>query len=185
MSNYDTFIVLTSTYSNVADAIHDFDAVRSLYTDLKIVDTYDAAVLEKQPDGKVKIVKRHEQPTNDGLRVGAGFGLATGLAIALFPGAAVGAGLILATTGAGAVIGALAGHVNGGMSRHDLKELGETLDAGTASLLVIAAADVETKVQSALKKAAKTIRKEVKANLKELEKELKQAAKEEAVLAKL
>jgi uncharacterized membrane protein len=164
--------------------VQDFEAVKSLYHDLKIIDTFDAAVLEKRPNGKVKIVKKHEQPTREGLKLGAGLGLATGLGIALFPGAAVGAGLIAATTGAGATIGALAGHVAGGMSRSDLKELGEAMDTGTAGLVVIAATNIEEKVRNALKKAVKTIRKQVKANSKELEKELEQAAKEEAVLAK-
>lgn len=186
--NYDTFIVFTGTYSSVDDAMHDFETVRSLYTDLKIIDTYDAAVLEKQSNGKVKIVKKHEQPTREGMKLGAGLGLATGVAIALFPGAAIGAGLLAATTaattGAGALIGALAGHVSGGMSRDDLKELGETLDAGSAGLVVIAAANIEEKVEKALKKAVKTIRKQVKANLKDLEKELEQAAKEDAALVK-
>lgn len=182
--NYDTFIVFTSTYSSVDDAIHDFDAVKSLYTDLKIIDTYDAAVLEKQSTGKVKIVKKHEQPTREGLKLGAGLGLATGVALALFPGAAIGAGLLAATTGAGAVVGALAGHVSGGMSRHDLMELGEALDTGSAGLVVIAATNIEEKVEKALKKAVKTIRKQVRANLKDLEKELEQAAKEDGVLVK-
>ncbi|MFN8550712.1 MAG: hypothetical protein U0103_04425 [Candidatus Obscuribacterales bacterium] len=184
LPNYDTFIVFTGTYSTVEDAVHDFETVKALYDNLKIIDTFDAAVLEKQANGKVKIVKKHEQPTREGLKLGAGLGLATGVAIALFPGAAIGAGLLAATTGAGAAIGALAGHAAGGMSRSDLKELGETLDTGTASLVVIAASDIEGKVRDALKKAVKTIRKQVKANMKELEKELEQAAKEEAVLAK-
>lgn len=184
-SNYDTFIVFTSTYANVGDAVQDFEAVKKLYDELKIIDTYDAAVLEKKPSGRVKIVKKHEQPTRDGLKLGAGMGLATGVAIALFPGAAIGAGLLAATTGVGAMFGALAGHVTGGMSRGDLKDLGDNLDAGSAGLIVIAASNIEEKVEKALKKAVKTIRKQVKANLKDLEKELEQAAKDEdAVLVK-
>ena len=180
-SNYDTFIVFTSTYPNVEDAVHDFEAVQKLYKELNIIDTYDAAVLEKKSNGKVKIVKKHEQPTRDGLKRGAGLGLATGVAIALFPGAAIGAGLLAATTGVGAIFGALAGHITGGLSRGDLKDLGETLDAGKAGLIVIAASDVQAKVEKALNKAVKTIRKEVKANLKDLEKELEHAAKDEDV----
>ena len=42
--------------------------------------------------------------------------------------AAIGGGLLAATTGGGAAIGAIAGHVSKGMSRSDLKELGEHLD---------------------------------------------------------
>lgn len=184
LPKYDTFIVFTGTYSSVDDAVQDFESIKTLYGDLKIIDTFDAAVLQKQPNGKVRIVKKHEQPTREGFKLGAGLGLATGLAIALFPGAAIGAGLLAASTGAGALLGALAGHVTGGLSRHDLRELGETLDAGTAGLLVIAASDVEEKVRAALKKAVKTIRKQVKADSRELEKELEQASKDEPALAK-
>jgi uncharacterized membrane protein len=182
--DYDTLVVFTSTYASVDDATHDFEAIKTLYHDLKVIDTFDAAVLEKQPNGKVKIVKKHEQPTRDAAKTGAGLGLATGLVVALFPGARIGAALVAATTGIGAAIGALAGHVTGGMSRGDLKELGETLDTGSAGLVVIAASDIEEKVRTALKKAVKTIRKQIKADRKALEKELEQAAKEEAAVAR-
>ena len=66
-----------------------------------------------------------------------GVGLATGLVVVLFPLAAIGGGLVALTTGGGAVLGAIAGHASAGMSRHDLKELGEHLDAGQAGLVVV------------------------------------------------
>jgi uncharacterized membrane protein len=115
------------------------------------------------------------------------------VALALFPGAAIGAGLAAVLAGAGvaaagagtgAAFGALAGHVAGGMSRRDLQELGEALDSGSAGLVVIAAANVEEKVRAALKKGVKTISKQVKASLKELEKEIEQAAKDESLALK-
>jgi len=182
--DYDTLVVFTSTYNNVDDAIHDFETVHSLYKDLKVIDTFDAAVLEKQSNGKIKIVKKHEQPTRDAAKTGAGLGLATGVVVALFPGARIGAALVAAATGIGAAIGAIAGHVTCGMSRGDLKEMGETLDTGSAGLVVIAASNVEEKVRTALKKAVKTVRKQVKADRKALEKELEQAAKEETAVAR-
>src|SRR6516165_9069972 len=166
--DYDTLVVFTSTYASVDDATHDFEAIKTLYHDLKVIDTFDAAVLEKQPNGKVKIVKKHEQPTRDAAKTGAGLGLATGLVVALFPGARIGAALVAATTGIGAAIGAIAGHVTCGMSRGDLKEMGETLETGSAGLVVIAASNVEEKVRTALKKAVKTIRKQIKADRKAL-----------------
>lgn len=54
----DTFVLLADQYDSEADAIADFDSVRKLYTDLGIIDTYDAAVVTHAPDGKVKIIKR-------------------------------------------------------------------------------------------------------------------------------
>ena len=40
---------------------------------------YDAAVIERREDGKVKIVKKHETPTRVGGVLGGGAGLATGV----------------------------------------------------------------------------------------------------------
>jgi len=41
------------------------------------------------------------------------------------------------------------------MSRSDLKNLGELLDNGTSGLLVVAATDVEAKVNAAITRAKK------------------------------
>ena len=85
------------------------------------MDAYDSAVIHRREDGKVKITRKHETPTRAGGVLGGGAGLATGLVVALFPFAAVGGGLLAATTAGGAVLGALAGHAAAGMSRNDLK----------------------------------------------------------------
>ena len=66
------------------DALIDYDAVHALHTDARLIDAYDAAVVERKADGKVKIVKKHETPTRVGGVAGAGLGLATGLVIASF-----------------------------------------------------------------------------------------------------
>ncbi len=83
-----------------------------------LIDGYDAAVVERGDDGKVKIVKKHETPTRVGGVLGGGVGLATGLVVVLFPFAAVGGGLLVGTAAGGAIIGAVAGHAAAGMSRH-------------------------------------------------------------------
>src|SRR5215471_2091182 len=144
----DTYVVLANQYNNESDALADYDAVRKLYDDLGIIDTYDAAVLTRKPNGKVEIVKRTEQPTRLGAARGFMVGLAVGAVVALFPAAGMGlaAGLLGGAIGAGA--GAVAGHVVGGMKRSDLKDLGELLDNGTSGLLVVAATDVESSVNA-------------------------------------
>jgi len=178
MSDYVTMNVYGGTYDSLDAAESDYEAVKALYYDLDLMDTFDAAVLTKKENGKVKIVKKHEQPTRQGAWAGAGWGLATGLAIALFPAAALGTGLLATTTGVGGLIGALAGHAAGGMSRGDLKDLGEALEIGQAGLVVIAATDVGDRVADAMKSAQKVVNKAVKADQKELEKELKAASEE-------
>ena len=97
------------------------------------------------------------------------------MVIVLFPAAAIGGGLLLGTTGAGALLGSIAGHAAAGMSRSDLKELGESLDDGQAGLVVVAVADMEAKVRAAMKHAQKVEEKQLKSDQKELEAEAKAA----------
>ena len=169
----DTFFAYSGNYSNVEDALADSEAVHVLHTELGLIDAYDAAVVERKDDGKVKIVKKHETPTRVGGVAGAGVGLATGLVIALFPAAAIGGGLLRAFGGGGAALGALAGHAAAGMSRSDLKELGEALDAGQAGLVVVAVSDMEAKIEGAMKRADKIQAKQLKADQKAIEADAK------------
>jgi uncharacterized membrane protein len=173
----DTFMAYVGVYGSVDDALADYDAVHVVASDMGLIDAYDAAVIERRDDGKVKIKKKHETPTRVGGVLGGGVGLATGLVVALFPAAAIGGGLLAATTGGGAVLGAVAGHAAAGMSRSDLKELGEQLDDGQAGLVVVGVADMEAKVKAAMKKAQKYEEKQLKADTKALEKEAKEAEK--------
>lgn len=165
----DTLFVYSGVYRSVDDALADYGAVHALHTDAGLIDAYDAAVVERRADGKVKIVKKHETPTRVGGVLGGGVGLATGLVIALFPAAAIGGGLLLATGGGGALLGSLAGHAAAGMSRSDLKELGEELDEGQAGLVVVAVSDMEAKVEAAMEHAQKVQAKEMKADQKAIE----------------
>jgi uncharacterized membrane protein len=169
----DTFFAYSGTYANVEDALADYEAIHVLHTELGLIDAYDAAVIERKSDGKVKIVKKHETPTRVGGVLGGGVGLATGLVIVLFPAAAIGGGILLATGGGGALLGALAGHAAAGMSRSDLKELGEALDNGQAGLVVVAVADVESKVEAAMKRAQKIQAKQLKVDQKAIESDAK------------
>ncbi|HEU4899585.1 MAG TPA: hypothetical protein VFX88_18775, partial [Actinomycetota bacterium] len=114
----DTFMAYVGVYPGVDAAEADYELVKDLHTEARLIDAYDAAVIERREDGKVRIVRKHETPTRVGGVLGGGVGLATGLVVALFPFAGIGAGLLAATTGGGAILGAVAGHAAAGMSRH-------------------------------------------------------------------
>ncbi len=167
----DTFMAYVGVYSNVEDAKADYQAIHDLHTKAELIDAYDAAVIERKENGKVKIVKKHETPTRVGAVGGGSVGLATGLVIALFPAAAIGGGLLAATTGGGAALGALAGHAAAGMSRKDLKELGENLDAGQAGLIVVGVSDMGSKIEAEMAKADKVEEKQLQADTEELQKD--------------
>ena len=165
----DTLLVVVGVYGSVDDAKADYELVGDLHTEAGLIDAYDAAVIERTDKGKTKIVKKHETPTRVGGALGGGMGLATGLVVALFPFAAVGGGLLVGTTAGGAILGAVAGHAAAGMSRHDLKELGEHLDEGTAGLVVVAVSDMGAQVERAMKRAEKVQQKQLEADMSELE----------------
>ena len=167
----DTLVVYVGIYGSVEEAEADYDFVKKLHTEADLIDAYDAAVIERREGGKTKIVKKHETPTRVGGVLGGGVGLATGVVVALFPFAAVGGGLLAGTTAGGAILGAVAGHAAAGMSRHDLKELGEHLDAGQAGLVVVAVDDMGAKVEQAMTRAAKLEQKRIEADLAELERD--------------
>ena len=167
----DTFFAFLGVYSDLDDATSDYETIKDLHTELGLIDAYDAAVIEHREDGKVKIVKKHETPTRVGGVLGGGVGLATGLVVALFPAAAIGTGLLVGTTAGGALLGSLAGHAAAGMSRSDLKEAGEALDAGTAGLVVVGVADMQSKIEAAMKKAQKIEAKQLKADAEAIEKD--------------
>jgi uncharacterized membrane protein len=178
----DTFIAYIGVYDDVADAEADYDVVKKLHTEAGLIDAYDAAIVQRREDGKVKISRKHETPTRAGGVLGGGVGLATGLVVALFPFAAIGGGLLAATTAGGAVLGAVAGHAAAGMSRDDLKELGENLDAGQAGLVVVA--ELGAKIEQAMGRAKKTEAKELKADTAEIERDARAAGGEEVEAGK-
>jgi uncharacterized membrane protein len=172
----DTFVILANQYDSEADALADYEAVRKLYTQLGIIDTYDAAVLTRKADGKVSIVKRVEEPTRQGGAAGLVIGLAVGALVALFPAITLGAGL-LAGGAIGASAGAIAGHVVGGMKRSDLRDLGELLDEGASGLLVVAATDLESRVNAAITHAKKRVKAQVQADADAMKAEIDRGAK--------
>jgi uncharacterized membrane protein len=152
-------------YESVDDAKADLEELKELHRE-HAVGTYDAAVLTKNEEGKVKIVDKTEKPTQHGGWAGLAAGAAIGL---IFPPSILVSGAI----GAGA--GALIGHLRGGMSNSDLKEVGEMLDESEAALIVVGEVTVERAVEDATKRAKKEMKKEVRTEAKEMEKAINEA----------
>ncbi|MGY1742959.1 MULTISPECIES: DUF1269 domain-containing protein [unclassified Blastococcus] len=150
----DTLYVVAAAYDDVEPAIADYEAVKALYRVVRSSHDFDAAVIAKDADGSVRIVKKHEQPTRHGAAVGLGWGLAAGVVAVLFPPVGIG---IAAAGGTGAAIGGVVGHARGGMSRGDLKELGETLDAGEAGLIAVYEFNLADAVAQTIKAANRVV----------------------------
>jgi uncharacterized membrane protein len=159
----DTFVVVAASYDTLGAAEADYEAVRDLYLESGLIDTYDAAVITRDVNGKVRIVAKHEQPTRRGAWRGLGIGLAGGALVALFPAIGLGAGLLLGGA-SGAGLGAMAGHVTAGLRRADLKDLGELLDDGHSGLIVVAASDLGDRVERMMRHARGKTRKHLTAD---------------------
>ena len=125
MSDNPVFLY-AATYASVDDAEADYDTLLDLHDD-DLVGTYDVAVINKADEGKVHVTK-HEKPTQHGAWTGAAVGAVIGI---LFP-----PGLVAAAA-VGAATGGLIGHLARGMSRSDMKDIGDLLDEGRAALIVV------------------------------------------------
>ena len=169
----DALFVLAASYDSVDAAVADYEAVKALYREIKTSDDFDAAVIAKDDDGKVKIHKKHEEPTRHGAAHGLGWGLAAGAVAALFPAVGI-LGALTVGGGAGAAIGAVSGHVHHGMKRDDLKELGDVLDEGQAGLIVVYATNLADQVAANIKAANRIVSKETDMAADELAREIKE-----------
>jgi uncharacterized membrane protein len=168
----DTLFLIGATYDDVDAAVADYEAVKELYRDVRTSHDFDAAVIAKDEKGKVHVVKKHEQPTRHGAAVGLGWGLAVGVAAALFPPVGIG---IATAGGAGAAIGGVIGHAAGGMSRSDLKDVGEILDTGQAGLLVVYETNLADQVAANIKAANRIVSKATDMAADQLAADMKQA----------
>ena len=163
MADQPVFLFL-GVYGDPAVAREDLAVVRDLHA-TGVIGTYDAAIAVKDADGSVHVDK-WEKPTQHGAWWGIGAGAVVGI---LFPPSLLGAAAV------GGVTGGLIGHFHGGMSRKDVKELGEMLDSGDACLIVIGKDKLEETLRKADLKALKTIERQLDVDGKDIEKELADA----------
>jgi uncharacterized membrane protein len=151
MANQPLF-VFVGVYPNQEAAHADYEALRQAHSE-GLIGTYDAADIYKDEGDKVHVHK-HEKPTQHGAWTGAAVGAVIGV---LFPPSIIGAGVV----GAGA--GGLVGHLWHGMSRSDMKELGEALDEGQAALVVVGRSRVLEQAEKLLSRAERVLEKEIAA----------------------
>ena len=166
MSHGPVFIYV-ATYADPAGAEADYDSLIELHA-AKLIGTYDVAIVTKDAKGKVH-VEKHEKRTQHGAWGGIAVGAAIGIlaAPAVVPAALV-----------GGLVGGLGGHLKKGISRDDAKELGDLIDAGQATLLVIGESRLEEQLDKALTRAEKSIEKEIDIDRGEFKRELERAEKQ-------
>jgi uncharacterized membrane protein len=164
MAKPESVFVYVGTYGGEAEARDDYQAIKELHS-LGAVGTYDAAVVTKD-DGKVH-VNKDEMATRHGAWGGAAAGAAIGI---LFPPAVIGTALV------GAAVGGVAGHMWRGMSRADVKELGEVIDDGQAALVVVGESQLEQALDKAALKAEKHIARQLDVSPEDIDEAVRTAA---------
>lgn len=167
MAKSEAVFIYIGTYPSEAAARADYDIVKDLHA-VGAVGTYDASVVTKDDSGKVH-VNKDEMATRHGAWGGAGVGAFIGL---LFPPAIIG------TAAVGAAVGGVSGHLWRGMSRADVKEFGELIDAGQAALVIVGESTLAQAVEKAGLKAEQEIAKELDVSSKDIDRAVREAASE-------
>ena len=85
---------------------------------------------------------------------------------------------MLGAAAVGGVAGGISGHLAGGMSRSQAKQLGDLIDPGQAGLIVVGESKVEDAIKNAVTRAEKETAQELDVDPKDLDKALQQAVKE-------
>src|SRR5215211_4498237 len=120
--------LLAASFSDQVSAKRCLDQLKRMEKD-GVIDLVDAAVLVKQPDGKLKIDELKELTPKKGRRRGAVIG---GIFGAIFPPS------ILISAAVGAVAGgALGRFTDQGMKNDELKAIGEELKPGHSAIIAI------------------------------------------------
>lgn len=164
MAKPEAVFIYVGTYPDETQARDDYQVIKNLHS-AGAVGTYDAAVLTKD-DGKVH-VNKDEMATRHGAWGGAAVGAAVGI---LFPPAVIGTALV------GAAVGGVGGHLWRGMSRADVKELGEVIDDGQAALVVVGESHLEQALEKAALRAEKHVAKELNVSPEDIDKAVRAAA---------
>ena len=116
--------------------------------------------------GKIH-VNKDETTTRHGAWGGAAAGALVGI---LFPPSIIGSAIV------GAAIGGVSGHLWKGMSRTDVKEFGEAIDAGEAALVIVGETTIEDAIEKAQLKAQKKVAKELQVDKEDVDKAVQEAA---------
>lgn len=165
------YVAIAAQYASEAEAVADFERIHEHYKNADKHTSFDAAVIKRDMEGKLSIPKRDDGGKHHGARKGLGIGLAGGLAVALFPAVALG-GALLVAGGSGAGIGAIAGHIARKTPSKDLEAISETLDAGSAGIVLVVEPADSDEVQKLLEHATRVTVKELAVDEKELDEEV-------------
>jgi uncharacterized membrane protein len=168
MTTDGRLFIYIGTYSDREGALADYAVVRELHS-AGAVGSYDAAVVTKDADGKVHATRAEMAARH----AGWGGALAGALIGLLFPPAIIGTAIV------GGAVGVVGGHLWRGLSRSDLLEFGETIDAGAVALVVAGENKLEETLDTQDFTAVRYVLKNVDLDLGEVDEAVLEATRQE------
>ena len=151
----ENMYVLAASYDSVDQALADFEGIDAAFRHVGMSGEFDAIVIAKTKGSEIEIVRHHDEAARRARKLGIGWGLAAGMVAVLFPVVGI-LGAVAVGGGTGVAIGKVAHHAARGLSRDDLKLLGEVLDRGDAGLVVLDGSDMADRVTTGVTRATST-----------------------------
>jgi uncharacterized membrane protein len=167
MAKTDEVFLYIGTYADEAQAQRDYQLVKELHG-VKAIGTYDAAMVTKDGNGRVH-VNKDEKATERGAWGGAAAGAVVGI---LFPPAIIGTAVVAAA------VGGVTGHLWRGMSRSDVRDLGDLIDTGQAALIVVGQTPLEDVLDSGRLNAERHLAKQLNVSSKDIDKAVHEATRD-------
>ena len=154
MTESEGIIGYAGVYADVEDARADFEGIKEAHRQ-SWIGTYDAALFEKNAEGKVNVLDTDATQRGTGAKIGAITGIVLG---AIFPPS------ILVSAAVGAGVGAAAGNLAKGFMSGDVKKIADELEPGQAGVILVADATFEAGAEKLMKRAKKLAKQQVDAN---------------------
>ena len=158
MEESKNLIGYAGVYADVEAAKSDFEGIKEAHRK-SWIGTYDAALFEKNAEGKVKVLDIDATQRTAGANAGAIVGGVLGM---IFP------PTVLMSASLGAAAGAALGNLGKGFSKGDIKDIAETLEPGQTGILLIADATFEAGAEKLMKRAKKFAKQLVAAEAAEM-----------------
>lgn len=126
--------IVVASYPDATEARRAYGRLKDTCSLLN-TEEIDVAIVGRSDTGEIRLLRRHEFTTTFGESVEPGWGIATGLALALFPASAEGTGFKKRDAGESAVLSTISESVRGALGWEALRSAGEQIEANIASVV--------------------------------------------------
>jgi uncharacterized membrane protein len=169
----DTLLVLGASYDGRDQAEMDYQALEDLHNRVGSAQDFDAAVVERQEDGNVRVIEKHGASMEHSQAMRPEWGVAVGaVSASLLPISA--GGLIVGADAAIDSINTVTGQIRDGMDNDDLRKLGQVLDEGDYALVAVYEGNMADQVNQTVQAANRYVLSDMKTTADELAKQIQQ-----------